>query len=86
MEFRSTAEKVARELRATGLQVITPLSVDGFGAQLKLASKHGARYAVLFGESELAQGQALLKDMTSGQQVTVALGEIASQIASKASH
>jgi histidyl-tRNA synthetase len=60
-DLRGTAEQVARALRAAGLRVITPLEVGGFGAQLKQATKLGARFAVLFGDTELAQGQRPLQ-------------------------
>lgn len=71
LELRAKAESVARELREAGMRVMTPLEAGGFGTQLKLASKHGARFAVLFGEAELAQGQILLKDLKSGEQRSV---------------
>ncbi len=76
LELRGTAEKVARPLRAAGLKVITPLEAGGFGSQLKLASKHGARFCVLFGESELEQGQVVLKNLLTGEQKVVPMGEV----------
>ncbi|OFZ18089.1 MAG: histidine--tRNA ligase [Bdellovibrionales bacterium GWB1_55_8] len=79
-ELRLHAEKVAQSCRSLGLRVITPLSSEGFGAQLKQASKHGARFAVLFGDTEIAQGQAMLKDLSTGEQVTVGLAELAPRI------
>ena len=79
-ELRGAAEKLARELRAKGLKTITPLSVDGFGAQLKLASKHGARFAVLFGDSEFKEGKALLKDLASGEQTAHELARLADEV------
>jgi histidyl-tRNA synthetase len=68
IELRGTAEKVASQLRGHGFKVVTPLSADGFGVHLKLATKHQARFAVLLGESELAQGQLIVKDLTKGEQ------------------
>jgi histidyl-tRNA synthetase len=57
---------------------VTPLAAEGFGAQLKLATKLGARFAVLFGEAELAQGQLIVKDLLKGEQKTFPLsGEYA---------
>ncbi len=76
-EYRSQAEKLARGLREAGFKVVTPLSVEGFGAQLKQATKLGARHAVLFGDTELAAGQVLVKDLVKGEQKTVALAEVA---------
>ena len=68
IELRGTAEKVAAQLRGHGFKVVTPLSADGFGAQLKLATKHQARFVVLFGDEELAKGQLIVKDLTKGEQ------------------
>jgi histidyl-tRNA synthetase len=68
MELRSTAEKIARSLRRQGFKVMTPLAADGFGVQLKQATKHGARFVVLLGDTELAQGQLILKDLSKGEQ------------------
>jgi histidyl-tRNA synthetase len=76
MELRGPAEKVSALLREKGFRVSTPLSADGFGAQLKLATKHGAKYAVLLGESELSQGQVVVKNLETGEQVTCALTQV----------
>ena len=67
-EFRAKAEQIARDLRSRGLRVMTPLEVGGFGAQLKQATKHGARFAVLLGDSEMAEGKAVVKDLRNGEQ------------------
>jgi len=81
-EVRARAEEVAQALRAAHLKVMTPLSVDGFGAQLKLATKHGARFVVLFGEAELAVGKVMVKDLLNGQQETVAMADVAQHVIS----
>jgi histidyl-tRNA synthetase len=60
------------------LKTITPLEVGGFGVQLKQATRHQARYAVLFGDAELAQGQVLVKNLETGAQDAVAIASIAS--------
>ena len=78
-EDRAVAEKVARSLRDAGLRVMTPLEAGGFGAQLKAASKHGARFAVLLGESELGRGAVMLKDLASAQQQEVPIAEVAAR-------
>ena len=70
-QLRGTSDEVARGLRAAGFHVMTPLSVEGFGAQLKLASKHQAKLAVLLGEAELARGEVVLKDLRKGVQSNV---------------
>lgn len=82
-ELRALALKLGRECREKGLRTVTPLSIDGFGAQLKQASKLGARFAVLFGEKELASGEVIVKDLGKGEQSLVAKDQVASWIAGK---
>lgn len=75
-ELRGKAEEIAGDLRAAGLRVITPLEVAGFGVQLKQAVKHGARFAVLFGDAELAQGKVIVKDLAKNSQTEVAFADV----------
>jgi histidyl-tRNA synthetase len=70
-EFRSLGHEFAKGLRQEGFHVITPLAVGGFGAQLKLASKHESKVAVLFGDDEFARGEVLLKNLITGEQAAV---------------
>ncbi len=77
-EFHPQAEKIARDLRAAGLRVITPLGVDGFGPQLKQAVKHDARFAVLFGDTEFAAGKVIVKDLAKNSQTEVAFSDVRS--------
>ncbi len=77
IEMRAAAEKVARTLRSAGLRVMTPLEPGGFGAQLKQATKHGARFAVLLGEAELERGAVLVKNLATGVQTEVKLEAVA---------
>ena len=79
-ELRVLAEKFARDLRATGTSVITPLAVGSFGNQLKLANRHGAKLVVLFGDDEFARGEVLVKDLRTGEQVTVKTADVSSKI------
>ena len=82
-EYRDTAEKIARELRAKDLSVITPLAVGSFGNQLKMATRHEAKCAVLFGDDEFARGEAMIKILSTGEQLTVKMNEVATQIEKK---
>jgi histidyl-tRNA synthetase len=79
-ELRGLSEKLARDLRAAGLNVMTPLQVSGFGAQLKIANKHEAKVAVLFGDSELEKGEVVLKVLTTGEQLQVGIDGVVSKI------
>ncbi|NDD91308.1 histidine--tRNA ligase [bacterium] len=70
-EWRVHSEKVSAELRALGLKVMSPLTTEAFGPQLKVAARHGARYAVLFGDAEWAEKKLIIKDLVSGTQEVV---------------
>jgi histidyl-tRNA synthetase len=62
---------LARRLRAAGVSVTMPLVERPMGAQLKRAERVGARYALFIGDGELAAGRYGLKDLATGEQVTV---------------
>ena len=71
LECYELAEKLARELRTENLKVITPLAVGGFGAQLKLANRHEAKFVILFGDDELARGEVMVKNLKTGTQINL---------------
>ena len=72
--------RVASMLREAGLAVRPDGSERKLGKQLEAASKAGARWAVIVGE-ELADGNISLKDLDSGDQRLVALGDVAPTLA-----
>ena len=82
-EWRVHAEVVAGRLRDRGLKVMTPLSVEGFGPQLKIASRHGARFAVLFGDAEWAEQKLIVKDLLAGVQEVVSASDLVGWFDSK---
>jgi len=70
-EAWSASIGLARRLRGAGLRVAMPLVERPMGAQLKRAERLRARYALFVGEGELAAGRYGLKDLATGEQVTV---------------
>ena len=70
-ESLAKAHAIAAQLRAAGFRTITTLGVDGFGGQLKLASKQGARFAILLGQDELGRGEVGVKNLITGEQKSV---------------
>ncbi len=74
--LRENANQILKILRAEGWRCMSPLEESGFSQQLKMASRHGARYAVLLGEKELAQNQVLVKNLSTGDQEEVDLGRL----------
>jgi histidyl-tRNA synthetase len=66
---------LARDLRASGLVVEI---VEGkLKRAMELANKLGARFTLILGDNELNEGRYALKNMTTGEQRTVARDEIA---------
>ncbi len=66
---------LAAELRRA--HVVTDLAFKGkVGQRMKRADRIGARFAVLFGDDELAAGTVQVKDLRSGEQRVVARAEL----------
>jgi len=67
----------AQALRRAGLRVDLDLKGRSMKAQMREANRQQARYAVIMGDRELAEGRAVVRDMQSGQQQEVPLDELA---------
>jgi histidyl-tRNA synthetase len=81
-----TRLRVATDLRAAGLRVRADLARRKLGRQLEGAGRDGAHFAVIVGD-ELAAGQVQLRDLQAGTQHTVALADLARDLArAEASH
>ncbi len=65
-------------LRQAGVRAEADLAGRSVKAQMKYANKIGARYTMILGEDELAEGQAALKNMETGESQKVAFAEIES--------
>jgi histidyl-tRNA synthetase len=74
-ERRGDALRLVSALRARGLSAELDLVGGGIGQQLKIASERRCRFVILQGPDEAAAGTVQIKDMDSGQQVTVSVGE-----------
>jgi len=68
---------LTRELRAAGLNVITALEPDtSLGKQFKEADRKGVRYVLVLGPDDLARGEVVVKDLSSGEQRSVARADL----------
>jgi histidyl-tRNA synthetase len=72
---------LSEELRQAGLKVNCYPQVDKIGKQLKYGDRTGIKVVVLLGPDELANQSITLKDLTTGNQQTVARSESAKMIA-----
>lgn len=73
------AAVMARDFRATGLSV--ELSDAKLKRAMELANKTGARFTLIVGDNEMAEGLYALKDMATGEQEKVTRDEIAARLA-----
>ncbi len=77
---RAPAIALAETLRGEGLRVQLYAEQKKFKQKMAYADKLGVPFAVLLGEDEIAQGKCSVKDMRSGQQITVTPAEAAEHI------
>ena len=71
---------LAEQLRAAGLRIQLYGEQKKFKQKMSYADKLGVPFAVLLGEDEIAQGKCSVKNMATGQQVTVTPEEAAAYI------
>lgn len=64
---------LAHPLRRLGVRLQYDLLGRGFKAQFKQADRANCRWALIIGPDELEQGQALLRDLVSGEQQALPL-------------
>jgi len=73
------AAVMAREFRDAGHSV--ELSEGKLKRSMELANKLGARFALIVGDDELAAGRYSLKNMSTGEQESLTVEEIAAKLA-----
>ncbi|MGX1549290.1 histidine--tRNA ligase [Streptomyces adustus] len=71
------------ELRKNGVAADFAYGGKGLKAAMKAANRSGARYALVLGERDLAEGVVQLKDMQSGEQTAVGVNEIVAELESR---
>lgn len=76
----AAALRLTHELRHAGFAVDLGFS-GNLSRRMKRANKIEAACAVILGEDEIAKGIATVRDMSTGEQLTVPLGEIAARLA-----
>ena len=71
------------ELRKNGVAADFSYGGKGLKAAMKAANRSGARYALVLGERDLADGVVQLKDMESGEQAAIGVNEIVAELESR---
>lgn len=76
-EASLAAADFASRLRANGVYALLDVARRTLKAQMKHADKCGAKYTLVLGSDELAKGEAVLKNMSSGETRVIALNNLA---------
>jgi len=73
---------LAAQARAAGLRASVYLGSSGkLGRQLKWANDAGARWAVIYGNAEEEAGAVTVRNMTTGEQASVPVGDLGAHFA-----
>jgi histidyl-tRNA synthetase len=75
-EAKRLAVKLVGELRQAGIAADTVYGDRGLKGAMKAADRSGASHAVVIGERDLAEGVGQLRDLRSGEQTAVPVGEL----------
>ena len=79
-QAQRAAFQLLDRLRASGVSAIGEMLDRSLRAQMRLADRLGTRFAVILGEQELVSQRAGVRDMTSGEQQEVALGDVPAHV------
>lgn len=80
---RKRAFIIVQELRNQGFVVKQSYGDRGLKGAMKAADKSGARYSIVIGDAEISTGSVELKEMATGEAVSVTLSALASTLAEK---
>jgi histidyl-tRNA synthetase len=79
-DVKAEAIRLASRLRKS-IPLVADVMGRGLGAQLKHADAAGADFAIILGESEIAEGKLTLRNMQTGEQEKLSLEEIEKRLA-----
>ncbi|HEU4831761.1 MAG TPA: His/Gly/Thr/Pro-type tRNA ligase C-terminal domain-containing protein, partial [Actinomycetota bacterium] len=75
-EATQVGERLVDEFRNAGIPAASMFEDRSLKAQLRLADRSGAAYAVILGEREVAAETAILKSLADGEQQEVPIGDV----------
>ncbi|WP_310488658.1 histidine--tRNA ligase [Chamaesiphon sp. VAR_69_metabat_338] len=79
-DLMPTYLQVSQQLRQAGIKVVTAFDKRPLKKQFALADKQGITFCVLIGAEEVANRQCQLKNMTTGEQIEIAIDTLATEI------
>jgi histidyl-tRNA synthetase len=75
--------KVAAALRAAGVRTDLAYGDRGVKSAMRAADRSGARVALVAGDRDIEAGTLGVKDLSTGDQVDVALNDVVAEVVSK---
>jgi histidyl-tRNA synthetase len=79
-DLMPTYLQVSQQLRQAGIKVVTAFDKRPLKKQFALADKQGVFFCVLIGAEEVANRQCKLKNMTTGEQIEIAIDTLVNEI------
>ena len=70
------AMRIVSDLRANGVSAQTDVVGRSLKAQMKFADKIGAKYTMVLGDNEIAEGKAKIKNMATGEAAETELADL----------
>ncbi|MDD1770444.1 MAG: histidine--tRNA ligase [Methanomassiliicoccales archaeon] len=83
--MRRQAHTITAELRNSGIAADVDLMRRNLGKNFKYADSIGAKFAIIVGEKEMADGSVALRDLKSGEQTLVKRAELVDALQRKES-
>ncbi len=80
---RLAAFRLIESLLDGGVAAVGAVDRDGIGSQLSRADKLGVPYAIIIGQKEVREETVILRDMASGAQEILPLGQIVAELRSR---
>lgn len=80
---RKKAFALFEELRSNGIRAGEAMSKNAIKAQMEIANKVGAKWAIIIGQKEVLDGTAIIRDMEAGTQETVDARKVVQEIKRK---
>jgi histidyl-tRNA synthetase len=79
---KQAAWNLLADLRAAGIVADMDLTDRSMKAQFKIADREAAKLCLILGDNELARGEVMLKNLSTGEQSSVPMTEIISRVKS----
>lgn len=77
---RAEAFRLLNQMRRSGLSAVMDFAGRSMKAQMKQADRLGARYVLILGDDELAEGAVMLRSMSDSEQTKISLANAVEEV------